>query len=391
MARGVSSAKEDVHQAIRNIDKGLFPSAFCKIVPDYLGNDSEWCNIMHADGAGTKSSLAYAYWKETGDMSVWKGIAQDALVMNLDDLLCVGATDNILLSSTIGRNKRLIPGEVIAAIINGTEELIADLKTYGVNIHSTGGETADVGDLVRTIIVDSTVTCRMARKDVISNHRICAGNVIVGLASFGKAVYENVYNGGMGSNGLTSARHDVFANYLAEKYPETYDNGIPLSLAYSGNMKLTDKVHVKDEFSSIDEQIDAGKLVLSPTRTYAPVIKKIIEAFNGRINGMVHCSGGGQTKILHFTDKLHIVKNNLFPIPPLFELIRNQSGTSWEEMYKVFNMGHRMELYVDPIIADDIIAISKSFGIDAAVIGHVEPSTVKKLTITTGEGTFVYN
>jgi phosphoribosylformylglycinamidine cyclo-ligase len=390
MSRGVSSAKEDVHQAIKNIDKGLFPSAFCKVVPDFLGNHPDWCNIMHADGAGTKSSLAYAYWKETGDISVWKGIAQDALVMNLDDLLCVGATNNILLSSTIGRNKRLIPGEVIAAIINGTEEIIDELNSHGVSIHSTGGETADVGDLVRTIIVDSTVTCRMLRNDVISNHNIKPGNVIVGLASYGKATYEKSYNGGMGSNGLTSARHDVFGKTVAEKYPETFDKGTPEDLAYSGSLQLTDKIYVKDAFCNIDETIDAGKLVLSPTRTYAPVIKKIIDLFPSSINGMVHCSGGGQTKILHFVDQLHIIKDNLFAVPPLFALIQKESQTPMKEMYSVFNMGHRMELYVDASIAEEIIAVSKSFMIDAKIIGSVEASESKKLTIKANGETFLY-
>ncbi len=390
MARGVSSSKEDVHDAISNIDKGLFPGAFCKIVPDYLGNDPKWCNIMHADGAGTKSSLAYAYWKETGDISVWKGIAQDALVMNIDDLLCVGAFDNILLSSTIGRNKRLIPGEVIAAIINGTQDLVAELAKHGVNIHTTGGETADVGDLVKTIIVDSTVTCRMKREEVISNSNIREGDVIVALASFGKATYETEYNGGMGSNGLTSARHDVFAKYLAEKYPETFDNGIPDHLVYSGGMKLTDTVHVKDEFSGVDEEITAGKLVLSPTRTYAPVVKEILTQIKTGIHGMVHCSGGGQTKILHFVNKLHIIKDNLFPVPPLFEMIQKQSGTSWEEMYKVFNMGHRMEFYVDESIAQHIIAIAHSFRINAKIIGRCEKNESKKLTISTPNGNFIY-
>ncbi len=391
MARGVSASKEDVHQAIKNIDKGLFPKAFCKVVPDFLGNDPLWCNVMHADGAGTKSSLAYAYWKETGDISVWKGIAQDALIMNLDDLLCVGITDNILLSSTIGRNKQLIPGEVIAAIINGTEELIEELKKFGVNIHSTGGETADVGDLVRTIIVDSTVCARIKRSDVISNHTIAAGDVIVGLSSYGKATYEKEYNGGMGSNGLTSARHDVFAKYVAEKYPETFDQGIDQSLVYSGNMKLTDSVHVKDNFSKINEEIDAGKLVLSPTRTYAPVISKILNEYRNQIHGMVHCSGGAQTKVLHFTDQLHIIKDNLFDVPPLFELIQKQSGTPWQEMYRVFNMGHRMELYVPAGIANELIAISHSFNIDAKIVGRCEAAPEKKLTVKSVYGEFVYN
>ncbi|MDQ3051953.1 MAG: AIR synthase-related protein [Bacteroidota bacterium] len=389
-ARGVSSGKEDVHKAISRLDKGLFPSAFCKVVPDYLGNDPDWCNIMHADGAGTKSSLAYAYWKETGDLSVWKGIAQDALVMNLDDLLCVGAVNTILLSSTIGRNKRLIPGEVIAAIINGTEELIESLHKHGIEIFSTGGETADVGDLVRTIIVDSTVTCRMKRKDVISNDAIRNGDVIVGLASFGQATYETEYNGGMGSNGLTSARHDVFAGYIAEKYPETFDQGIPPELAYSGSYKLTDKVHVINTSTGTLEAIDAGKLVLAPTRTYAPVIKKILEQHRSSVHGMVHCSGGGQTKVLHFVNDLHIIKDNLFPVPPLFTLIQKESSTSWQEMYKVFNMGHRMELYVDQSAAHEIIEISRSFNIEAKVIGRCESAPIKSLTITSANGTFNY-
>lgn len=381
--RGVSAAKEDVHNAIKNIDKGLFPKAFCKIVPDYLTNDQDYCLIMHADGAGTKSSLAYLYWKETGDTTVWKGIAQDALIMNIDDLLCVGATDNIMLSSTIGRNKNLIPGEVISAIINGTEELIEELKTFGVTIHSTGGETADVGDLVRTLIVDSTVTARMKRSDVIDNANIKAGDVIVGLASFGQAKYEKSYNGGMGSNGLTSARHDVFHKYLAAKYPESFDASVPEELIYSGNVKLTDAVK--------DAPIDAGKLVLSPTRTYAPVIKKILEKYTANeIHGMVHCSGGAQTKILHFIDNLHVIKDNLFPVPPLFKLIQEQSKTDWKEMYQVFNCGHRMEVYVPAAIAEDIIAISKSFDIDARIVGRVEESEHKKLTINSEYGQFEY-
>jgi phosphoribosylformylglycinamidine cyclo-ligase len=381
--RGVSASKEDVHQAIKNIDKGLYPQAFCKIIPDYLTNDDQYCIIMHADGAGTKSSLAYLYWKETGDISVWKGIAQDALIMNIDDLLCVGATDNILLSSTIGRNKNLIPGEVISAIINGTEELIAELKNHGVTIHSTGGETADVGDLVRTIIVDSTVTARMKRSDVIDNANIQAGDVIVGLASFGQATYEKEYNGGMGSNGLTSARHDVFAKYLAEKYPESFDASVPNELVYSGQTKLTDKVE--------NSPIDAGKLVLSPTRTYAPVIKKILSKYNSnQIHGMVHCSGGAQTKVLHFVDNVHVIKDNLFPVPPLFQLIQEQSKTDWKEMYQVFNCGHRMELYVPAEVAQDIIEISKSFHIEAQIVGRVEKSDSKKLTITSEYGTFEY-
>ncbi|WP_411768344.1 AIR synthase related protein [Winogradskyella sp. A3E31] len=382
--RGVSASKEDVHNAIKNIDKGLFPKAFCKIVPDYLTNDDEYCLIMHADGAGTKSSLAYMYWKETGDISVWKGIAQDALIMNIDDLLCVGATDNIMLSSTIGRNKNLIPGEVISAIINGTEELINDLKTYGLTIHSTGGETADVGDLVRTIIVDSTVTARIKRSDVIDNANIKAGDVIVGLESFGQATYESEYNGGMGSNGLTSARHDVFHKYLAEKYPESFDAEVPSDLVYSGDVKLTDSIE--------NSPIDAGKLVLSPTRTYAPIIKEILNTYNSAdIHGMVHCSGGAQTKILHFIDNLHVVKDNLFPIPPLFKLIQEQSKTDWKEMYKVFNCGHRMELYVNESIAQDLISISKSFNVNAQIIGRVEASETKKLTITSTYGTFQYS
>ena len=381
--RGVSAGKEDVHNAIKNVDKGLFPKAFCKIVPDYLTGDEDYCLIMHADGAGTKSSLAYMYWKETGDISVWKGIAQDALIMNVDDLLCVGATDNIILSSTIGRNKNLIPGEVISAIINGTEELLKDLKSYGVEIRSTGGETADVGDLVRTIIVDSTVTARMKRSEVIDNSNIKPGNVIVGLSSFGQATYEKEYNGGMGSNGLTSARHDVFSKVLAEKYPESFDSSIPENLIYSGSKSLTDKVE--------NSPIDAGKLVLSPTRTYAPVIKNILERFNNKvIHGMVHCSGGAQTKILHFIDNLHVIKDDLFEVPPLFRLIQQESKTDWKEMYQVFNMGHRMELYVDRNIADEIINISKSFNIDARIIGRVEASESKKLTIRSEFGKFTY-
>ena len=381
--RGVSASKEDVHNAIKNIDKGLFPKAFCKIVPDYLTNDNDYCLIMHADGAGTKSSLAYLYWKETGDISVWKGIAQDALIMNIDDLLCVGATDNILLSSTIGRNKNLIPAEVISAIINGTEELIAELKSFGVTIHSTGGETADVGDLVRTIIVDSTVTARMKRNDVIDNANIQPGDVIVGLASFGQAKYEKNYNGGMGSNGLTSARHDVFANYLAEKYPESFDAAVPNELVYSGQTKLTDTVQ--------DSPIDAGKLVLSPTRTYAPIIKAILSNYSSKdIHGMVHCSGGAQTKVLHFVDNVHVIKDNLFPVPPLFKLIQENSKTDWKEMYQVFNCGHRMELYVPEEIANDIISISESFGVEARIVGRVEASENKKLTIQSEFGVFEY-
>lgn len=382
--RGVSASKEDVHQAIKNIDKGLFPNAFCKIVPDHLTGDTDYCLIMHADGAGTKSSLAYSYWKETGDLSVWKGIAQDALIMNIDDLLCVGAVDNILLSSTIGRNKNHIPGEVIAAIINGTEELIEELREFGIHIYSTGGETADVGDLVRTIIVDSTVTARMKRADVIDNSNIKPGNVIVGLASFGQAAYEKEYNGGMGSNGLTSARHDVFEKYLAEKYPESYDPLLPEDLVYTGSKKLTDPV--------ADTPLDAGKLILSPTRTYAPVIKKILQTCDrSQISGMIHCSGGAQTKILHFIESMHVVKDNLFPVPPLFKLIQEESRTDWKEMYQVFNMGHRMELYVSEIIAGEIIDISNSFNVDAKIIGRVEESKNKKLTISSEAGTFEYH
>jgi len=382
MMRGVSAAKEDVHNAIKNIDKGLYPKAFCKIIPDMLGGDPQWCNIMHADGAGTKSSLAYAYWRRTGDLSVWKGIAQDALIMNIDDLLCVGATDNILVSSTIGRNKRLIPGEVIAAIINGTEELLETLRSLGVGIYSTGGETADVGDLVRTIIVDSTVTCRMRRADVIDNANIRPGDVIVGLASFGQATYEDSYNGGMGSNGLTSARHDVFSKAVAREYPETYDGEIPDELAYSGSKDLTDAVD--------GVELDAGRLVLSPTRTYAPVIKKILEEMRADIHGMIHCTGGAQTKVMHFVDNVHVVKDNLFPVPPLFAMIQSQSGTDWKEMYKVFNMGHRMEIYLSPEHAARVIAISRSFGIPAQVVGYVEASDTPRLTITGEHGTFEY-
>lgn len=380
--RGVSASKEDVHNAIKNIDKGLYPKAFCKIVPDFLGNDPAYCNIMHADGAGTKSSLAYIYWKETGDLTVWKGIAQDALIMNIDDLLCVGATDNILLSSTIGRNKNLIPGEVISAIINGTNELVEELAAMGVNIYPTGGETADVGDLVRTIIVDSTVTCRMKRADVIDNANIRPGDVIVGLSSSGQATYEKEYNGGMGSNGLTSARHDVFANYLAEKYPESYNPDIPGDLAYSGSCKLTDMI--------AETGLDAGKLVLSPTRTYAPVIKKILAELRPFIHGMVHCSGGAQTKILHFVDQLRVVKNNLFPVPPLFQLIQQESKTDWKEMYKVFNMGHRMEIYLPAEQASQVIEISRSFNIEAQIVGYVEQSEQKELIIESPFGTFHY-
>ena len=380
--RGVSASKEDVHNAIKNIDKGIFPRAFCKIIPDILGGDPEYCNIMHADGAGTKSSLAYAYWRETGDLSVWKGIAQDALIMNIDDLLCVGATDNILVSSTIGRNKLLIPGDVISAIINGTEELLADLRNLGVNAYATGGETADVGDLVRTIIVDSTVTCRMKRADVIDNAHITGGDVIVGMASYGKATYEKEYNGGMGSNGLTLARHDVFAKYLAEKYPETYDNAVPDDLVYSGKLKLTDAVE--------GVSLDAGKLVLSPTRTYAPVIKRMLDIMRPKVHGMVHCSGGAQTKIMHFVENKRVVKNNLFPIQPLFKTIQEQSGTDWKEMYKVFNMGHRMEVYLAPEDAPAVIEIARSFGIDAQVIGYVEEAPRNELIIESETGRFVY-
>ncbi len=381
--RGVSASKEDVHNAIKNIDKGLFPKAFCKIVPDYLTQSSDHCLIMHADGAGTKSALAYMYWKETGDVSVWKGIAQDALIMNIDDLLCVGATDNIMLSSTIGRNKNLITGEVLSAIINGTEELIEELKSFGVTIHSTGGETADVGDLVRTIIVDSTVTARMKRTDVIDNANIQAGDVIVGLSSFGQATYEKSYNGGMGSNGLTSARHDVFHKYLAAKYPESFDAAVPEDLIYSGSTKLTDAV--------ANSPIDAGQLVLSPTRTYAPIIKAILAKYKSdSVHGMIHCSGGAQTKILHFVESLHIVKDNMFAIPPLFKLIQEQSKTDWKEMYQVFNCGHRMELYVSPEIANDIIRISESFNVEAQIVGRVEVSDSKRLTISSEFGVFEY-
>lgn len=382
MMRGVSASKEDVHNAIKNIDKGLYPKAFCKIIPDILGGDPEYCNIMHADGAGTKSSLAYLYWKETGDLSVWKGIAQDALIMNIDDLLCVGAVNNILVSSTIGRNKLLVPGEVISAIINGTDELLEELREMGVGVYATGGETADVGDLVRTIIVDSTVTCRMKRSDVINNANIAAGDVIVGLASYGQATYEKSYNGGMGSNGLTSARHDVFSKYLAEKYPESYDAAVPSELIYSGGLKLTDEVE--------GSPIDAGKLVLSPTRTYAPVVKKLLDALRPNIHGMVHCSGGAQTKILHFVENVHVIKDNLFPIPPLFKTIQEQSGTDWAEMYKVFNMGHRLEVYLPEEFANEVIEISKSFGIDAQIVGRVEASDHTHLTIKSEKGTFEY-
>ncbi|MCM1532837.1 MAG: AIR synthase-related protein [Ruminococcus flavefaciens] len=384
MMRGVSAAKEDVHAAIKNVDKGLYPRAFCKIIPDILGGDPEWCNIMHADGAGTKSSLAYAYWRRTGDLSVWKGIAQDALIMNIDDLLCVGATDNILVSSTIGRNKMLIPGEVIAAIINGTEELLERLRSMGVGIWSTGGETADVGDLVRTIIVDSTVTCRMKRADVVNNANIRPGDVIVGLASFGQATYETEYNGGMGSNGLTSARHDVFAHALAAEFPETYDHAVPEELVYSGTVDLTDPVE--------GTPLDAGRLVLSPTRTYAPVVKRLLSEMRPAIHGMVHCTGGAQTKVMHFVDGLSVVKDNLFPTPPLFALIQSQSGTDWAEMYKVFNMGHRLEVYLPAADADKVIAISESFGIPARIVGRVEESSDGKnhLTIISPHGTFTY-
>ncbi|QPH40631.1 AIR synthase related protein [Pedobacter endophyticus] len=416
--RGVSASKEDVHNAIKNIDKGIFPKAFCKIIPDILGGDENYCNIMHADGAGTKSSLAYVYWKETGDASVWKGIAQDAIIMNIDDLICVGATDNILLSSTIGRNKNLIPGEVIAAIINGTEEILADLREQGISIYSTGGETADVGDLVRTIIVDSTVTCRMKREDVISNDNIKAGDVIVGLASYGQATYETEYNGGMGSNGLTSARHDVFEKSIANKYPESFDPAVPFDLVFSGKKQLTEEVDVSTPLNMTDStplnmtdstplnmtdstpinmtdstphKITAGKLVLSPTRTYAPVIKKVLESYRSQINGIVHCSGGAQTKVLHFiNDDVHVIKDNLFPVPPLFRLIQEQSGTDWKEMYKVFNMGHRMELYVPTEIAQSIIEISQSFNIDAQIIGRVESADKKQVTIESEKGTFIY-
>ncbi len=380
--RGVSASKEDVHNAIKNVDKGLYPKAFCKIIPDILGGDPEYCNIMHADGAGTKSSLAYMYWRETGDLSVWKGIAQDALIMNIDDLLCVGATDNILVSSTIGRNKLLISGDVIAAIISGTEELLARLRELGVNAYATGGETADVGDLVRTIIVDSTVTCRMKRSDVIDNANIAAGDVIVGLSSSGQATYESSYNGGMGSNGLTSARHDVFAHDLAEKYPESYDAAVPSELVYSGGMSLTDMVE--------GTPLDAGKLVLSPTRTYAPVIKRLLDEMRGAIHGMVHCSGGAQTKVMHFVEGKHVIKDNMFPVPPLFDLIQRQSGTDWAEMYKVFNMGHRMEIYLPREYADKVIAISESFGIEARIIGRVEDAPENHLTIISEKGVFEY-
>lgn len=382
MMRGVSAMKEDVHNAIKNIDKGIFPQAFCKIIPDILGGDPEYCNIMHADGAGTKSSLAYMYWKETGDISVWKGIAQDALIMNTDDLLCVGAVNNILVSSTIGRNKMLIPGEVISAIINGTDELLQQMRDMGIGIYATGGETADVGDLVRTIIVDSTVTCRMKRADVINNANIRPGDVIVGLSSSGQATYEKEYNGGMGSNGLTSARHDVFAKYLAEKYPESYDKAVPEELVYSGSYKLTDNVE--------ESPVNAGKLVLSPTRTYAPIVKKLLDAMRKDIHGMVHCTGGAQTKVLHFVgENCHVVKDNMFPVPPIFKAIAQESGTEWAEMYKVFNMGHRLEVYVSPELAERVIEISKSFNVDAQVIGHIEEGP-RSLTIKSEFGVFNY-
>lgn len=380
--RGVSASKEDVHSAIKNVDKGLYPGAFCKIIPDIMGGDPEYCNIMHADGAGTKSSLAYAYWRETGDLSVWKGIAQDALIMNIDDLLCVGATDNILVSSTIGRNKNLVPGEVISSIINGTEELLADLRSHGITAYSTGGETADVGDLVRTIIVDSTVTCRMRRADVIDNANIAAGDVIVGLASYGQAAYEDQYNGGMGSNGLTSARHDVFGKYLAEKYPETYDSAIPADLVYSGSCHLTDAVE--------GAPLDAGKLVLSPTRTYAPVVKALLDKMRRHVHGMIHCSGGAQTKIMNFVHNKHVIKDNMFDVPPLFALIQRESGTDWQEMYKVFNMGHRLEFYLAPEHADEVIATAEQFGIEAKVIGRVAEAPTNRLTIISDKGTFEY-
>ena len=390
MMRGVSAAKEDVHNAIKNIDKGLYPQAFCKIIPDILGGDPEYCNIMHADGAGTKSSLAYMYWKETGDMSVWKGIAQDAIVMNTDDLLCVGAVDNILVSSTIGRNKHLIPGDVISAIINGTDELLAELRQMGIGIWPTGGETADVGDLVRTIIVDSTVTCRMKRKDVINNANIRPGDVIVGLSSTGQATYEQRYNGGMGSNGLTSARHDVFSKYLAEKYPESYDHAVPFDLVYSGKYKLTDSVPYTEALPQSTVLPDMGSLVLSPTRTYAPVIKRLLDEMRPEIHGMVHCTGGAQTKVLHFVNEnCRVIKDNMFPVPPLFKAIQDCSGTDWHEMYQVFNMGHRMEIYVHPDMASQVIDISKSFNIDAQVVGHIEEGP-RSLTIHSEFGTFTY-
>lgn len=382
MQRGVSASKEDVHNAIKNLDKGVFPTAFCKVVPDFMGNDDAFCNIMHADGAGTKSALAYMYWKETGDLSVWRGIAQDAIIMNIDDLLCVGATDNILLSSTIGRNKNLIPGEVIAELINGTEEVLQMLRDNGMNIISTGGETADLGDLVRSVVVDSTVIARMKREDVVTNEKIKPGQVIVGLASYGQATYENEYNGGMGSNGLTSARHDVFHKDLATKFPESYDHAVPSDLVYSGNYQLTDVVE--------GSPLDAGKLVLSPTRTYAPVMVEILKKFRNQIGGLIHCSGGAQTKVLHFVNNVHIVKDNLFELPPLFRMIQEESGTSWKEMYKVFNMGHRMEVYIDEEFAEEIISISKSFNIDAQIVGRVETSKSKELTIKSAYGNFTY-
>ena len=382
MRRGVSASKEDVHNAIKNIDKGLYPKAFCKIIPDILGGDPEYCNIMHADGAGTKSSLAYAYWKETGDISVWKGIAQDALIMNIDDLLCVGATDGILVSSTIGRNKNLVPGEVISAIINGTDELLEELRNLGVGAWPTGGETADVGDLVRTIIVDSTVTCRMRRSDVIDNSNIRPGDVIVGLSSSGQATYETEYNGGMGSNGLTSARHDVFSKYLADRYPETYDKAVPWDLVYSGGLGLTDPVE--------GSPLNAGKLVLSPTRTYAPVVKKLLDNLRPHIHGMIHCSGGAQTKIMHFVENMHVIKDNMFPVPPLFQTIHEQSGTDWAEMYKVFNMGHRFEVYLPEEFAENVIEISRSFNIDARIIGRTEACNGTSLTIRSEFGEFNY-
>lgn len=384
--RGVSASKEDVHQAIKNIDKGLFPQAFCKIIPDILANDENFCTIMHADGAGTKSSLAYAYWKETGDVSVWKGIAQDAIIMNLDDLICVGATNNILLSSTIGRNKNLIPGEVISAIINGTEEILAELRANGINIYSTGGETADVGDLVRTIIVDSTVTCRMRRDEVISNHNIQDGDIIVGLSSYGQSTYETEYNGGMGSNGLTSARHDVFNKTIANKYPECFDPAVPSDLIFSGSKNLTDPIKINDQLS-----VTAGKLVLSPTRTYAPILNAFFQNGKQNINGIVHCSGGAQTKVLHFVNNVHIIKDNLFPIPPLFQMIKEESNTSWEEMYKVFNMGHRMEVYTNSARAHELIEISKSYGVDAQIIGRVEKSDKKQVSIITETSKLSYS
>jgi phosphoribosylformylglycinamidine cyclo-ligase len=381
--RGVSASKEDVHQAISKLDKGLFPKAFCKIVPDYLANDPTYCTVMHADGAGTKSSLAYIYWKETGDLSVWKGIAQDAIIMNIDDLLCVGAIDNILLSSTIGRNKNLIPAEVISALINGTEEILAMLRSHGLNITSTGGETADLGDLVRTVVVDSTVVCRMKQSEVIDNSKIKAGDVVVGLASYGKASYEDAYNGGMGSNGLTSARHDVFSNFYATKYPESFDKNVPADLAYSGKYKVTDTIPAVE--------VNVGKLVLSPTRTYAPIIVEVLSKLRPHIHGMVHCSGGAQTKVLHFIDHLHVVKDNLFPLPPLFQIIHEQSGTDWKEMYKVFNMGHRMEIYLNEKYADDIVSIAKKFNVDAKVIGRVESSQEKKVTVKSASGIYSYS